>query len=118
MDSELVAIDPRREQRRPMSRGRWIGVILAIVFAWLVIGFVRAPGIATSAEVAFESGQVAGIKTTTFPALPPFMLVQVEAGVVTPGGGDATYVSSQVYLVEPFTGWAINLSHLGFAPSA
>lgn len=96
---------------------RRVVVVLAMIVGWLVVGFVRAPGFAITAEAGFESPQVvSNVRTTTFPAIPPFMLVQVEAAVGDPTG--AAYASSQVYLVEPFTGWSLNLSHLGLAPSA
>jgi hypothetical protein len=96
------------------GRGRPIAVVvLAVVVLWLVVGLIRGPSLAAAAFAAFESPRtVSVIQTTT---IPPFV-VQVEATVTEPGG--ASYPSSQVFFIEPFTGWWVNLSQIGLAPSA
>jgi hypothetical protein len=117
MDASRAGVSSVHPSPTTASWMRRLGLLVAIVGAWLVVGFLRAPGLAANAETVFESPQVvSNIRTTTFPALPPFMVVQVEATIGGPSG--PAYASSQTYLIEPFTGWFVNLSHLGLAPSA
>lgn len=108
-----VAPSPVRSTRR----GRVALFIIAAIAAWLVVGFLRGPTIGADAYAASESGKRAShVQTTTFPAVPPFFLEQVE-GTVTESTG-AYYTSVQFFIVEPITGWSINLSRAGLAPSA
>ncbi len=92
-------------------------VALVLVALWLVVGFLRSPSIGADALAAFEAPRtISSATTTTFPAIPPFFIVQVQATVTETGG--ASYTSAQFFLVEPFTGWTLNLSGVGLAPSA
>jgi hypothetical protein len=86
---------------------------VAVVALWVIVGLVRGPSLAAAAFAAFESPRTVSVTQTT--TIPPF-LVQVQATVTEPGG--ASYPSAQVFLVEPFTGWWVNLSQIGLAPSA
>ncbi len=97
--------------RRPRGRPRIaLLVFFAIVF-WLIAGLVRGPSLAAHAFTAFEAPRsVSAITTTTFP-----LVVSVE-GTVTESTG-ASYVASQVFLIEPISGGWLNLSQLGVAPS-
>jgi hypothetical protein len=84
---------------------------------WLVVGILRSPSIGADAFAAFEAPRTISAATTTiFPGIPPFFIVQVQATVTEPGG--ASYTSAQFLLVEPFTGWTLNISGVGLAPSA
>jgi hypothetical protein len=114
----LMATVARRTTSPPVPRRPQVALVaLAFVALWLVVGFVRGPAIGVDGLAAFEAPRtISAATTTTFPALPPFFIVQVQATVTEPGG--AAYTSAQFLLVEPFTGWTVNLSGAGLAPSA
>jgi hypothetical protein len=113
-----MATVARRSTSAPVRRRRRVAFVAVVLVAlWLVVGFVRSPSIGVDGLAMFEAPRtISAAATTTFPAIPPFFIVQVQATVTEPGG--AAYTSSQVFLVEPFTRWTINLSGSGLAPSA
>ena len=112
----MTATLARRRETIPRRRRAALWAV-GFVVLWLAIGFLRGPALGADAMAAFENPRlVTAVTTTTFPAIPPFMLVQVQATVTEPGG--AFYTSAQLFLVEPFTGWTVNLSSVGLAPSA
>jgi hypothetical protein len=114
----LMTTVARRSTLAAVPRRRHVAfVALVLVALWLAVGFLRSPSIGVDGLSAFETPRtISAATTTTFPAIPPFFIVQVQATVTEPGG--AAYTSSQFLLVEPFTGWTINLSGAGLAPSA
>jgi hypothetical protein len=94
-------------------RRRQIAVVAVTVVAiWVLVGLVRGPSLAAAAFAAFESPRTVSVVQTT--TIPPFV-VEVQATVTEPRG--ASYPSAQVFFVEPFTGWWVNLSQIGLAPS-
>ena len=101
---------------RPVRRGRGRAIALlvfALIALWVVAALLRGPTLAADAFAAFESPRaVSATQTTT---ILPFV-VQVQ-GTVTEATGN-WYTSSQVFLIEPLTGWWLNLSQAGVAPSA
>jgi hypothetical protein len=108
----------RRSTLAQAPRRRQVALVaLVLVALWLVVGFVRSTSIGMDGMATFKAPRTISVATTTtFPVISPFFVVQVEATVTEPGG--AAYTSAQFVLVEPFTGWTIDLSGAGLAPSA
>jgi hypothetical protein len=113
-----MATVARRSTLAHVPRRRQVALVaLVLVALWLVIGFVRSPSIGVDGLATFEAPRtISAATTTTSPFIPPFFIVQIQATVTEPGG--AAYTSAQFVLVEPFTGWTIDLSGAGLAPSA
>ncbi|HEX7949751.1 MAG TPA: hypothetical protein VF494_05335 [Candidatus Limnocylindrales bacterium] len=106
----LAAI-PRKQDAGRGRRGRIAVLVLAAFALWLIIGLVRAPTLGAAAFAAFESPRtVSAIRTNGMP-----LYVSVE-GTVTEATGN-WYTSSQVFFIEPLTGWWLNLSQIDLAPS-
>jgi hypothetical protein len=105
------------------GRRRTIGLLVALFVLWLAVGVARAPTIAAAAFNSLESPNLAtDVTATPIPIVPPFFIVSTAGRVwLGPDVGSIHtlgYLSAQFFLVEPFTGWTINLSQLGLAPSA
>lgn len=96
----------------PRRSRRAIAYVLAIIVMYVLIGLVRGPALGTKAFADSEAPRdVSAIHTTT---LPPFIVT--VTGTVTEAEG-ASYMSSQMFFVEPFSGWWLDLSQLGIAPA-
>jgi hypothetical protein len=114
----LMATVAQSSTSTRVPRRRQVAFVAPVlVVLWLVVGILRSPSIGADAFAAFEAPRTISAATTTiFPGIPPFFIVQVQATVTEPGG--ASYTSAQFLLVEPFTGWTLNISGVGLAPSA
>jgi hypothetical protein len=109
--------------RPTWGRRRTIGLLVGLLVIWLVVGIIRAPRLAAAAFSSLEAPNAAtDVMATPIPIVPPFFIVSTAGRVwLGPDVGSihtSGYVSAQFFLVEPFTGWTINLSQLGLAPSA
>ncbi len=107
----------REHPRAAFGRRAWIVlVVLVVIGLWLILGFARGPELATASFTAFEAHQVDQVQATALPAIPPFFLAQVQGEIYL---GDRMWsAASRFYLVEPVTGWTLDLSAMGLAPSA
>lgn len=106
----MLTQEPGAAMRRRRRLLRDIGaVIVVLIAAWLVLGFVRAPGPADAAfGSAYPTYRIDQLETTTIPAVPPFFIVHVSGAIHT--GERFWEPRDQLFLVEPLTGWTINLS--------
>ncbi len=96
------AVSPRR------GRGRILPVILGLIVVYLIFGFLRAPAVAHDYIVSSESPkQVTDLTTSTFPVIPPFWVVSVQATITESTG--AHYISGRILGVEPLTGLVFGL---------
>lgn len=99
---EVPSVGPRRR------RGRILRLILALIVAYLILGFLRAPAVAHDYIVASENPkQVTDLTTSTFPVIPPFWVVSVQATITESTG--AHYISARILGVEPITGLVFGL---------
>jgi hypothetical protein len=96
-----------------LARGRWrwrrgVGLVLAALVVWAVLGFVRAPAVARDYYLSRQgTARVTQIGETVFPAIPPFWGVSIQ-GTVTEASGVA-YTSAMLLWVEPVTGWVLSM---------
>ncbi len=111
VDTQTLAAVPGTKSTGRRRRGTIAALVVAAFVLWLIIGVVRAPSLGAAAFAAFEAPRtVSAIQTTSMP-----LIVSVQ-GTVTEATG-TWYTSSQIFLIEPLTGWWLNLSQLGIAPS-
>lgn len=82
--------------------------ILAIVVSWFALGSLRAPAVARDyLERTERPKQVSQVTTATFPGIPPFWIVRVDATVAESTG--TSYLSARTLLVEPVTGFVLSM---------
>jgi hypothetical protein len=86
-----------------------IGTIaLVVIVAWLVLGFERGPKLATAGYAAAAAAPVYDVGTRTWPGIPPLFVVQIDDEVT--GGATIPHTATQLFLVEPVTGWTAAIS--------
>lgn len=85
-------------------------VLLVVVAAWLVIGFLRAETVARDyfAHAHGAGSTVVDVQVlTVVPAIPPFWRVTITGGVIENEGTSPAYQSVMWLWVEPVTGWVL-----------
>jgi hypothetical protein len=101
----------KRDGEPAPRRWRWwhgVGLALAMLVVWAVLGLVRAPAVARDYYLSRQgTARVTEIRETVFPAIPPFWGVSIQ-GTVTEASGVA-YTSAMLLWVEPFTGWVLGM---------
>ena len=100
------------EAHPPVRRGRRgrrvVGIVLLILVLWIVLGLVRAPGVARDYYLSKQGGaQVTNLEESISPAIPPFWGVNIQANI---GPTGAAYISAMYLWVEPFTGWIFSVA--------
>jgi hypothetical protein len=91
--------------RRAFSRVPWL--LLLVLAAWLVVGFLRAEPVARDyfAHVHGDGATIENVDVKgVIPLLPPFWGVSITGDVREPQMTGPGYLSAMLLVVEPFTG--------------
>ena len=94
---------------RARGRRRLLNWIVAIVLAYVVIGFVRGPMVAQDYLARLDAGgEVSNVSTTTVPMIPPLWMVSITGRITQPNG---TYYDAHLVLwIEPVTGYVMEVA--------
>jgi hypothetical protein len=98
-----------RESSPPRRRfGRYLGAVVLLLAAWLLIGLLRAETIARDYFAAIHGGgsTISNVQISAeSPAIPPFWIVSINGEVKEPQMTSLGYTSAMILVVEPVTGW-------------
>lgn len=87
------------------SRRRAWSVLLVLLAAWLLVGALRAPGVASGYLAGLNAGTRDVRVEAAFPVVPPFWVVSVSGQVPVSSG--QSYHSAMILLIEPITGTVV-----------